>query len=133
MSKFRRNHTKSAKLTAEQVLSIRDAYAAGTTQGELARTYQMSVGTIGRIVRGESWTSLGGAEDPKAVSEAAAASLARLRAMQEAPLPSEAIVPPASGAAQPNPLLEKLQSAIAQERKAEDELNQFVKSKNPYY
>jgi hypothetical protein len=53
--KFSRNHTRSAKLTATQVLDIRTKFADGATQGSLAREYGVTVGTIGRITRGETW------------------------------------------------------------------------------
>ena len=45
----------NGKLTGEQVLSMRNRYAAGESQGSLARDFGVSVGTVGRIVRGESW------------------------------------------------------------------------------
>ena len=35
---------------------MREAYARGATQGELCRRYKMSIGQVGRIVRGESWS-----------------------------------------------------------------------------
>lgn len=54
--KFRKNHTTAAKLTPEQVLEMRERYVEeGWTQGALAREYKVSVGQVGRIVRGEAW------------------------------------------------------------------------------
>lgn len=47
--------TKAAKLTLEKVLEIKDRYAEGESQGSLARRFAISVGQIGRIVRGEAW------------------------------------------------------------------------------
>lgn len=67
MSKFNQHNTKSAKLTASQVLEIRVAYADGTTQGSLARKYNISIGQIGRIVRGESWNSFQQVETDQAI------------------------------------------------------------------
>ena len=53
---FRRGSIAAAKLSPVEVLEIRLRYAnEGWTQGKLSREYQVSVGTIGRIVRGESW------------------------------------------------------------------------------
>lgn len=54
--KFNRGNLKSAKLTPTQVLEIRERYSLrGQSQGQLSREYQVTVGTIGRIVRGETW------------------------------------------------------------------------------
>lgn len=54
--KFQRNHTHSSKLSPMQVLELRQRYAEeGWTQGRCARFYGISVGQVGRIVRGESW------------------------------------------------------------------------------
>ena len=64
--KFNQGHLKSAKLTPSQVLELRQAYVQGATQGSLARRYRVSVGTIGRIVRGESWQSYDSPPDPLA-------------------------------------------------------------------
>lgn len=64
MSKFRQHNTRAARLTPEEVYQIRQEYEAGTTQGELCRKYGVSVGTIGRIVRGETWNQFQG---PRAV------------------------------------------------------------------
>ena len=55
MTIFSHRNTKARKLTAYEVQTIRKTYEEGATQGELARAYSMSVGQIGRIVRGESW------------------------------------------------------------------------------
>lgn len=67
MTMFGRRNTKARKLTAYEVQQIRKAYEAGETQGSLARAYGMSVGQIGRIVRGESWS---GGPAPEGVSAA---------------------------------------------------------------
>lgn len=56
MPKFNRGNVANSILTPQQVLKIRQDYASGLwTQGALARREQVSIGTIGRIVRGESW------------------------------------------------------------------------------
>lgn len=49
------NKAAKKKLGYGQVQDIRTLYAAGSTQGALAREYQVSVVQIGRIVRGEAW------------------------------------------------------------------------------
>jgi hypothetical protein len=53
--KFNKGHTRAAKLTGEQVYQLRLDYVGGMTQGELCHKYQISIGQVGRIVRGESW------------------------------------------------------------------------------
>lgn len=58
MAAFYRNNTKASKLNGTQVVEIRQLYGAGWTQGQLSREFQISVGQIGRIVRGESWMQL---------------------------------------------------------------------------
>ena len=54
---FNRRNVLARKLTGYEVQQIRKAYNEGATQGALARAYGMSVGQIGRIVRGESWST----------------------------------------------------------------------------
>lgn len=56
--KFPQGHHKAAKLTGVQVLRIRELYSVGYSQGHLAREFQVTIGTIGRIVRGESWQTI---------------------------------------------------------------------------
>lgn len=48
----------NSKVNGEQVMQIRKLYAEGWTQGSLCREFQLSIGQIGKIVRGESWTHL---------------------------------------------------------------------------
>jgi hypothetical protein len=55
MTVTNRNNTRAAKLKPMDVLNIRQMYADGWTQSRLSRTYGISIGQIGRIVRGESW------------------------------------------------------------------------------
>ena len=52
---FQKGNTRSSKLTPTQVHEIRQLYAQGWSQGRLCRQYDISIGQIGRIVRGESW------------------------------------------------------------------------------
>jgi hypothetical protein len=49
------NATMAKKLTREEVRTIRYLYGTGYSQGRLARHYEVSVNTIGKITRGESW------------------------------------------------------------------------------
>ena len=56
--RLRRYNTRAAKLTADKVMLMRSAYAGGATQSELSLRYGLSIGQIGRIVRGESWQQL---------------------------------------------------------------------------
>ena len=53
--KFINGGSAAAKLTFEQVQEIRRHYVDGATQNALCKHYGVSIGTIGRIVRGESW------------------------------------------------------------------------------
>lgn len=61
-NQFYRRNTKAAKLTWSAVEELRRKYEAGATQGELCREYGLSVGQVGRIVRGESWKDIKGGE-----------------------------------------------------------------------
>lgn len=72
MTKFRAGNISRAKLTPEDVVEIRRRYNALETQGALARAYGVSIGTIGRIVRGESWTAYQQPQHPLEVSHEAA-------------------------------------------------------------
>ncbi len=45
----------NAKLTRDDVLTLRQRYAEGATQRELCHIYGLSITSIGRIVRGETW------------------------------------------------------------------------------
>lgn len=56
MSKFQEGHLRAAKLTPSDVFEMRRLYADEKwSQGRLARHFGVSVGQVGRIVRGESW------------------------------------------------------------------------------
>lgn len=83
-SKFGSRNTKSAKLTATAVMDMRESYASGTcTQGDLARKYRISGVQVGRILRGESWTSLPLPGSPDSLEEQAARVFARQDALRE--------------------------------------------------
>lgn len=81
MTKFSRHNTRSAKLTAAQVLELRQKYAAGMSQSELSREFQVTIGTIGRIVRGESWQNFQRITPPAELTDRAMQSQERMRAM----------------------------------------------------
>jgi hypothetical protein len=51
--------TRAAKISPANAIEIREKYAQGWTQGRLSREFKLSVGQIGRIVRGESWQQFG--------------------------------------------------------------------------
>lgn len=62
-----RDNTMAEALTDEQVVEIRRLYHVdGWTQGRLARQFKRAVGTIGRIVRGETHQDVG---MPRAIPE----------------------------------------------------------------
>jgi hypothetical protein len=51
----------AAKLTDAEVVRIREQYAAGTAnQRRLGLYYGVTCSVVGHIVRGESWTHVGG-------------------------------------------------------------------------
>lgn len=84
----------TAKATPALVQTIRVEYAAGASQSTLARRYQLSINTIGRIVRGETWQDLpdqpqaaGTPAEQAALKAEAADSLKRLLAIQSNPAP----------------------------------------------
>lgn len=77
----------SAKLTPEQVVEIRRLYfQEHWTQARLARRFQITIGTVGRIVRGETWQGRAGApgtsfDQSKPLDQQVAESQARLEQM----------------------------------------------------
>ena len=54
---YQPKENKTRKLTQLQVEEIRQWAAKGATQSSLCRHYGVTIGTIGRIVRGESWVA----------------------------------------------------------------------------
>lgn len=91
MSKFTNGHHKAAKLSADDVLKIRELYTMGVSQGALSRKFSISIGQIGRICRGESWQGIAGDQpsiqtpaDPGISAAEIEASQARLFALLSA-------------------------------------------------
>ena len=115
MSKFAKGHRHAAKLTAEQVYTIRERYDAGETQGALAREYGVTIGTIGRAVRGETHQSVP-APAPTADPEAL---MRRVQARIEVDNARDA----------PLPVLDKLLNDITKEKEVESELDKLVSDK----
>ena len=76
------------KLDGWKVEEMREAYAKGESQSSLCRKYGVSIGTGGRVVRGESWQGGEAARErglairPR-VAEAPEEILARMLALQE--------------------------------------------------
>jgi len=84
MPSFERSNVKASKVTPTQVVEIKERYARGETQGALCRAFGLSVGQIGRIVRGESWNHLGPAVTTEAEVEASMVRfMAKHRAIAE--------------------------------------------------
>lgn len=79
--KFEGKNKAASKLTVTNVRDIREMYARGdATQGQLSREYKVSIVTIGRIVRFESWQDVPAREvDPLTLQ----LSAERLLRMQE--------------------------------------------------
>lgn len=87
--KFEARNTRSAKLTAGQVIDMRHKYAhLRYTQGRLAREYGLSVVQVGRILRGESWQGL----PIEPTSEEIAASARRVFESLDQPIKGPALV-----------------------------------------
>jgi len=85
MAKFHRHHTKAAKLTAEKVLEIRRLYhEENRTQASLAREFEVTDGTIGRIVRGTSWQAYGGPGQHEGAQQEQESALLHDAALQRA-------------------------------------------------
>lgn len=136
-TQFGFGHKKSAKLSGEQVYEIRRRYTEERhTQGRLARDFGVSVGHIGRIVRGENWIDVAQVEDPQVIRDAAADSLARLLQMQKAPLPSEEKEALERGAQ----LAERMGQEVLRNQELNKELDDLAQAPdlpltkpNPYY
>ncbi len=59
--RYRGAQVPSAKLTEEAVLAIRERYArGGVLLAELALEHGLNKGTVGELVRGETWKHVGG-------------------------------------------------------------------------
>lgn len=82
MEGLKRNGTR--KLDDTQVRQLKQLYEEGYTQGSLARYFGISIGQIGRIVRGESRRETGTAALPQQrLDEIAARMLALSQHVQE--------------------------------------------------
>lgn len=64
MGILQQGHRKASKLTLASVAEIRRLYAEGYTQGSIAKYAGVTIGTIGRIVRGETWCEGAGERGP---------------------------------------------------------------------
>jgi hypothetical protein len=64
MMGFELKNKRAKKLTAGDVAEMRGHYAQGATQGALSRHYGVTIGQVGRIVRGESWQEGAGTRMP---------------------------------------------------------------------
>lgn len=121
MSQFSKDNLKSGvrKLDAEKVMAIYQMCQQGMTQGAIARATLISVGQIGRILRGESWSELyhrytnGLPLHPQDVSmHFAESSLAQRGAPPVAPAPESEVA--AS--------LERLQALMAKEDEPQESI-----------
>ena len=88
MGKFNQHNIRAAKMTPSTVRELREFYMAGRSQGALARQYGISVGQVGRIVRGEAWSQFDNpivdpADTPPLTSDDIRASEERLRKLME--------------------------------------------------
>lgn len=94
--RFGMGNSRASTLNELDVVEIREKYwQQGFTQGALARLKGVTVGTIGRVVRGETWQHVGGAGMHKAATESPAAmnvrDAAREKAALETPMSLEAL------------------------------------------
>ena len=100
-----KNQTR--KLTLDDVRTMREAYQDGATQGSLAKYFGVSVGQVGRIVRGESWMEAGRAPTPtQAIIDR---SMAKVLGMLEAEAEKDKLppAPPPAPRVPPSPLDEE--------------------------
>lgn len=67
----------------QEVMRIRQLYAEGWSQGRLAREFKRTVGTIGRIVRGETHQTLPTIESALEIEVKASEAQKRFLEMQE--------------------------------------------------
>lgn len=54
MSQFKAGNNKAMKISDSDVVNLKKDYMAGMTQSMLCAKYNISIGQVGRIVRGES-------------------------------------------------------------------------------
>lgn len=131
MSIFQQGHTKAGKLTLASVAEIRQLYGQGATQGHFCRAFGFSINTIGRIVRGETWSQ--GAELREPTEEEIKASQLRTIAMmkqleREKAFEAEHASPPFAGLISPpdgfrdQPLTKQAEMVSAQAKALRDKL-----------
>lgn len=78
-----RNKAMPHKLDAKKVRDIRELYARSeATQGQLARDYGVSVITIGRVIRHESWQDIPDRDPPPSEAATPEEILNRVVALQ---------------------------------------------------
>lgn len=101
---FDAKNKRAKKLSQSEVTEMRRYYGEGITQGQLSRAYGVTVGTVGRICRGESWQEGAGARMP--TQEEMDATAGRIMTIQEAVNngliePKVEVVKPAAGSIDP--------------------------------
>jgi transcriptional regulator with XRE-family HTH domain len=121
VTKFSKHHTRAAKMTAEMVFKMRQRYAEGASQSELADEFDLSIVQVGRIVRGEAWRSV--ANPAKMLSEEELAAVGRRLLETQREVNASKGQPPIE---QSDSVLERLQRDVAAERKPADELDKFL-------
>lgn len=115
--KFNQGNTKGSKLTAVEVLAIREKYASRVyTQADLSREYRVSINTVRNIVNGTTWQQVPSVTPEDVIEDEA---LRSLREFTNSALPPAAIdLPPdlaerLSGQLASVPEFERLPPAIA--------------------
>lgn len=104
MSAFTQQNSKASKLSASEVVEIRRLYLEGMTQGALCREFGVSIVTIGRIVRGETWQRLPVAEKPLSEGEMKESQARVLAMLAEDPGESTGLPPTSAVRIPPSPL-----------------------------
>ena len=82
MTILQKGNTGAAKLTLASVAEIRRLYGEGYTQGSIAKYAGVTIGTIGRIVRGETWCEGAGDRMPTELEMKAGEQRARALMLQ---------------------------------------------------
>ena len=90
---FEKRNNASRKLSGLQVSEIRRRYMEGETQGSLSRDFGVSVGQVGRIVRGESWQGPGSPQGKEQQMMLAAKLLEVQKEMEARGVPSAPLPP----------------------------------------
>lgn len=124
MTRFSIQNIRAGRLTPAQVLRIRELYwQQNFTQRKLCAMFNVSIGTIGRIVRGESWRAFGGVGTHANATEQPAAQ----------GLLDEALVRGAPAADSPEILasLAKVQALLDEDKPKEEPRDAQVQSDDP--